>query len=154
MWFAVFVAPSFSKQVLLFHAKKKKKSIMKAIATMIFSASGAGSVRHLLVRSLSGRAGVQQHAWMDRPRNRWFEVLPHPRVPGSELRLHPAMEHCGFVHEVLVRGRPVDKDVRHLHQHLQVCGMRGRAERGLQGLLTPQSLSFDVDGFGAVMTLN
>ena len=24
--------------------------------------------------------------------------------------------------------------MRHLHQHLQVCGMRGRAERGLQGL--------------------
>ena len=76
-----------------------------------------------------GRAGGQQHAWMDRTGNRWFEVLPHhPRVPDPERRLHPAMEHRGgFVHEVLVRGPPVDKDVRHLHQHLQVCGMRGRA---------------------------
>ena len=82
-----------------------------------------------------GRAGGQLHAWVDRPVDRWFEVLPHPRVAAPERRLHPAMEHrVGFVHEVLVRGPPVGEEVRHLHQHLQVQRMRGRAERGLQGL--------------------
>ena len=83
-----------------------------------------------------GRAGGQLHAWMDRPVDRWFEVLPHPRVAAPEHRLHPAMEHRGgFVHEVLVRGPPVGEEVRHLHERLQVRGMLGRgAERGIQGL--------------------